>query len=69
MTHYMDEICGKQHHRRAVAMLASMAFNSPVDSEDVRETLRQSTRRSAPPKSGIHREKTATNARGRTGVS
>jgi hypothetical protein len=38
MTDYMDELCGKQH-RRAVAMLASMAFNSLVDSEDVRKAL------------------------------
>jgi hypothetical protein len=43
MTDYMDEFCGK-HHRRAVAMLASMAFNCLVDNEDVRKALGQSTR-------------------------
>jgi hypothetical protein len=43
MTDYMDEICGKQH-RHAVAMLASMAFNSLVDNEDVRKALEPSTR-------------------------
>jgi hypothetical protein len=43
MTNYMDEMCGKQH-RHAVAILASMAFNSFVDDEDVRKTLLPSTR-------------------------
>jgi hypothetical protein len=44
MTDYMDEICGKQH-RPAVALLASMAFSSLVDNEDVRKTLEPSTRK------------------------
>ena len=43
MTDYMDEICRKQH-RRAVAMLASMAFNCLVDNEDVRKTLEPTTK-------------------------
>jgi hypothetical protein len=45
MTDYIDEFCGKQH-RRAVALLASMAFNSLVDNEDVRKALEPSTRKS-----------------------
>jgi hypothetical protein len=44
MTNYMDEICGKQH-RRAVALLASMAFKDEVDDEDVRKTMNPSTRK------------------------
>jgi hypothetical protein len=44
MTDYMDEICGKQH-RHAVALLASMACKDQVDDEDVRNTLRPSTRK------------------------
>jgi hypothetical protein len=48
MTDYMDEFCGKQH-RRAVALLASMAFNSLVDSEDVRKALIPSTRKGRSP--------------------
>jgi hypothetical protein len=45
MTDYMDDFCGNQH-RRAVAMLASMAFNSLVDNEDVRKALLPSTKES-----------------------
>jgi hypothetical protein len=44
MTSYIDEFCGKQH-RRAVALLASMAFNTLVDNEDVRKALEPSTRK------------------------
>jgi hypothetical protein len=43
MTNYMVQMCGKQQ-RRAVALLASMAFDSSVDEEDVRKTLAPSTK-------------------------
>ncbi len=43
MTSYMDSICGKGY-RRAVAMRASMAFNCLVDEEDVRKSLKPTTR-------------------------
>jgi hypothetical protein len=56
MTDYMDEICGKQH-RHAVALLASMACKDQVDDEDVRNTLRPSTRK------GRHRWIRALNAK------
>lgn len=49
MTDYMNEFCGKRH-RRAVALLASMAFNSLVDNEDVRKILAPSE------KKGRHRK-------------
>lgn len=44
MTDYMIEFCDKQH-RRAVALLASMAFNFFVDEEDVRKSLEPSTKK------------------------
>jgi hypothetical protein len=44
MTNHMNEFCGKQH-RHAVALLASMAFNSLVDEEDVRKSLAPSTKK------------------------
>ena len=69
MTDYMHEICGKQH-RHAVAMLASMAFNSLVDSEDVRKTLEPSTREGRRAQdSRTQRKKNVTSARGRFGHS
>jgi hypothetical protein len=43
MSNYMDSICGKGY-RRAVAMLASMAFNCLVDEEDVRKSLKPTTK-------------------------
>jgi hypothetical protein len=44
MANYMDELCRKQH-RRAIAILASEAFNSHVEDEDVRKALIPSTRK------------------------
>jgi hypothetical protein len=68
MTDYMDEFCGKQH-RRAVGLLASMAFNSLVDEEDVRKALAPSTKKGRKPKnSRIRPGKNVTNARGRLGT-
>lgn len=43
MTNYLVEICGKQH-RRAVALLANMAFNALIGDEDVRNSLRPSSK-------------------------
>lgn len=43
MTGFLDEMCSRQH-RNAVAILASMAFDSLVDNDDVRRALGSSTR-------------------------
>lgn len=43
MTDYMEEICGKRH-RHAVALLANIVAPDQVSDEDVRKTLRPSTR-------------------------
>jgi folylpolyglutamate synthase/dihydropteroate synthase len=43
MTELIDQHCGKRHNR-AVAMLASMAFDRPLDNEDVRKALAPSTK-------------------------
>ena len=64
MTDYLDEFCGKQH-RRAVAMLAGIAFDFAVDSEDVRRALDRRIKKSATQESRVRREKNVTNARGR----
>jgi hypothetical protein len=45
MIRYIEDFCGKRSNE-AVAVLASIAFNSTIDAEQVRLTLRPSTRKS-----------------------
>ncbi len=56
MTNFMKELCGKPHHR-AVALLASVAFNCVVDDVDVHNFLKPSRRKLRNPRSGTFKPK------------
>jgi hypothetical protein len=63
MTRYMEDFTGNQN-REGVALLASIAFNSTIDKEQVRLALRPSTRKMR----ALNRKNSVMSAEGNSGL-